>query len=125
MVGGHLLRTGYRHGVFATAALSALVAAMYTQSSFIYPVSETTYNSLPILSDAYINSHRFATGIIVLNAITCALTFLMSLVLDWHFAIRTPAYIEFVWVHELILFHDIKLRSSWQGYPHLILVFAP
>ncbi|KDN41461.1 hypothetical protein RSAG8_07411, partial [Rhizoctonia solani AG-8 WAC10335] len=98
MVGGHLRRTGYRHGVLAVAALSALVAAMYTQSSFINPLSETMYNNLPVLSDAYIKPHRFATTIIVLNSITCALTTLMSLAFDWHFAIRTPAYIEFTWV---------------------------
>ncbi|CAE6463823.1 unnamed protein product [Rhizoctonia solani] len=98
MVGGHLQRTGYRHGVLAIATLSALVAAMYTQSSFTYPISETVYYDLPVLNDAYLKPHRFATTIIVLNAITCALTALMSLLVDWHLAICTPAYIEFTWV---------------------------
>ncbi|CUA69668.1 hypothetical protein RSOLAG22IIIB_04046 [Rhizoctonia solani] len=98
MVGNHLQRTGYRHGVLAIAALSALVAAMYTRSSFILPLSETMYHSLPVVGDAYIKPHRFATIIIVLNAITCVLATLMSLVLDWHFAIRIPAYVEFTWV---------------------------
>ncbi|EUC63943.1 transmembrane protein, putative [Rhizoctonia solani AG-3 Rhs1AP] len=98
MVGGHLQRTGYSHGVLAIAALSALVAAMYTQSSFIHPLSETMYNDLPVLSDAYVKPHQFATTIIALSAIACALTALMSLVIDWHVAIRTPAYMEFTWV---------------------------
>ncbi|CAE6465475.1 unnamed protein product [Rhizoctonia solani] len=98
MVGGHLQRTGYRHGVLAVAALSALVAAMYTHSSFTYPLPETSYSSSPILSGAYIKPHRFAIAIIVLNAISCALTVLMSVAIDWHFAIRTPAYVEFSWV---------------------------
>ncbi|KAH7334406.1 hypothetical protein B0J17DRAFT_770755 [Rhizoctonia solani] len=98
MVGGHLQRTGYRHGVLAVAALSALVAAMYTKSSFASLLSETSYSSSPILSHAYTKLHRFATATIVLNAISCALTVLMSLAIDWHCAIRTPAYMEFSWV---------------------------
>ncbi|CAE6412762.1 unnamed protein product [Rhizoctonia solani] len=98
MAGDHLKRTGYRHGVLAVAALSALIAAMYTQSSFVDPVSETEYNIAPIISDAYIKPHQFAAAMIALSTTTCALTVLMSLILDWHFAIRTPAYIEFGWV---------------------------
>ncbi|KAJ1301585.1 hypothetical protein OPQ81_008833 [Rhizoctonia solani] len=97
MTSGHLQRTGYRHAVLAVAALSALVAAMYTQSSFTDPLSKTEYISLSILGDAYTEPHRFAIAIIVLNTITCALTAVMSLVIDWHFAIRVPAYIEFSW----------------------------
>ncbi|CAE6347674.1 unnamed protein product [Rhizoctonia solani] len=98
MAGDHLKRTGYRHGVLLIAALSALVAAMYTQSSFVHPVSETEYSISPITSDAYIKPHQFSIAMIILNAITCALTTLMSLIIDWHFAIHTPAYVEFGWV---------------------------
>ncbi|CAE6525873.1 unnamed protein product [Rhizoctonia solani] len=97
MLGGHLERTGYRHGVLGIAALSSLVAAMYTQSSFMDSPSET-YSSSLILSDAYMRPHRFAIAMTALNATTCALTALMSLVLDWHFAIQVPAYMEFGWV---------------------------
>ncbi|CEL53857.1 hypothetical protein RSOLAG1IB_06638 [Rhizoctonia solani AG-1 IB] len=98
MAGGHLERTGYRHGVLAVAALSALTAAMYTQSSFADPVSESEYDISSVISDPYVKLHRLSVPVTVLNATACALVALMSLMVDWHFAIRAPAYVEFVWV---------------------------
>ncbi|KAF8604105.1 hypothetical protein BDV93DRAFT_544390 [Ceratobasidium sp. AG-I] len=110
MTGSHLERTGFRHGVLAIAALGALVAALWSSSSFIGPLSSRPFIQTPRIQNAY-------SAILVLNAFTALVITIMVLVVDWHFDLHIPAYAEYGWVATVLSIEIIGIVLTGVSAP--------
>ncbi|KAF8602931.1 hypothetical protein BDV93DRAFT_545069 [Ceratobasidium sp. AG-I] len=120
MPGFHLDRTGFRHGVLAIAALGALVASMWTSSSFIGPLSKHPFPQTPKIQTAYSVASQFSIAILVLNALTALVITIMSLVVDWHLDLRIPAYAEYAWVATALFIETIVIILTGVSAPPVV-----
>ncbi|KAG8716933.1 hypothetical protein FRC08_008506 [Ceratobasidium sp. 394] len=98
MSSSHLDRTGFRHLVMGIATITTLIGAMWASSSFLGPISGKSLASTPTLDDTYSRISHYTVPIIALNSSVAFIIIVMSLIVDWHFDIPLPAYMEFAWV---------------------------
>ncbi|KAG8723667.1 hypothetical protein FRC09_002261 [Ceratobasidium sp. 395] len=98
MPGSHLDRTGFRHLVMGIATIATLTGVMWASSSFLGSMSGKSLAFTPTIEDTYSRISRYTIPIIVLNSSVALIIFIMSLVVDWHFNVSLPAYIEYAWV---------------------------